>query len=115
MPATLKNVSKQPVTVILDHPAFHKPDSGWSRGTAKFARTLADGSRELVEERRSTPGTITLMPGQTSEPLHDAIANVRQVQNLKSAGVLALETVVEKKANKPDAGGQGSAEEKKLS
>lgn len=97
MPATLKNISKQPVTVILDHPAFLNSDSGWTRGVAKFAQSQADGSRQIVEQRRSLPGTLFLSPGQTSPELHSAIAKCSQVQRLIDTGVVALETVKENK------------------
>ena len=96
MPATLKNISKQPVTVILDHPAFLNEDNGWARGSAQFGRTMPDGSRELAEVRRSIPGTITLLPGQSKDGLHAAIQKCRQVRNLINAKVLSVKITEDK-------------------
>lgn len=96
MPATLKNISKMPVTVILDHPAFLNPDNGWQRSTAEFARTLADGTREKAEVRRSIPGSLMLLPGESKEDLHPAIEKCRQVSNLIKAKVLTV-TITEDK------------------
>jgi hypothetical protein len=96
MPATLKNISKQPVTVILDHPAFLNTKSGWQRSTAKFANG-ATGDRDVVEVRRSYPGTLTLQPGESARELHPAIINCSQVMNLVASKVLSVTTTEEKK------------------
>lgn len=90
MLATLKNVSRQPVTIILDHAAFKNRDSGWSRGTVKLAKTDDQGSRVVSEVRRAYPGQITLMPGQSETDLHPAIQHCLQVPALIARRVLAL-------------------------
>jgi hypothetical protein len=90
MPATLKNVSKQPVTVILDQPALLTPELGWQRTTAKFGTTDDAGQRHVSEVRRSLPGTLMLMPGEAVADLPNAIAKCSQVPNLVASRVLEL-------------------------
>lgn len=88
--ATLTNQSKQPVEIILDHPAFLNPESGWSRTTEKFAATDANGVRSTTEVRRSYPGVLRLQPGETSAVLHPAVVNCLQVQQLIAKKILAV-------------------------
>lgn len=90
MLATIKNVSKQPVTLILDHPAFLNRESGWTRSTAKFASTTDEGARVVNEVRRSYPGTVTILPGQSLEEVHPAIQNCVQVPALLARKVLTI-------------------------
>ena len=90
MSATVKNVSKHPVVLVLDHPAFANKDSGWRRGVAKFANTSELGGRTVTEVRRSYPGVITLMPGESVGELHPAIQKCSQVPALVARKVLAI-------------------------
>lgn len=90
MAATLKNKSRQPVVLVLDHPAFATKASGWNRTTAKFGATMEDGNRVVSEVRRAYPGTITLMPGESVPDLHPAIRSCSQVPGLVKAGVLEV-------------------------
>ena len=90
MAATLKNKSRQPVVLVLDHPAFADPANGWKRTTAKFGVTQEDGSRVVSEVRRAYPGTITLMPGESVTDLHPAIQSCSQVPHLVKTGVLTV-------------------------
>lgn len=91
MTATLKNKSRQPVVVVLDHPAFANKASGWNRTTAKFGATMEDGSRVVSEVRRAYPGTITLMPGESVEGLHPAIRFCSQMPGLMKAGLEVID------------------------
>lgn len=90
MPATLKNISNGPVTLILDHAAFLNSKDGWRRSTAKFANMGEDGGRSTREVRRSYPGTLTIQPGAEVTDLHPAIAKCSQVPNLIAGKVLSL-------------------------
>lgn len=90
MSATLKNKDRQPLVLILDHPAFHSKAHGWTRTTAKFGLALADGGRSVKEVRRAYAGTITLQPGESISGLHEAIENCSQVPLLRATGKLEL-------------------------
>lgn len=87
--ATVKNLSKQLVTVILDHGAFANADSGWRRGTASFANGPT-GGRVVSEVRRSFPGVLTIAAGETVKGLHPAVRNCLQVQNLVAQRILSV-------------------------
>jgi hypothetical protein len=101
MPATLKNISNTPVTVILDHAAFLNTKSGWRRSTATFANMADDGSRAAREVRRSYPGSLTIQPGQEISDLHPAIARCAQVPNLVARKILSV-TVLDEPTEQPE-------------
>lgn len=90
MPATLKNISNAPVTVILDHAAFLNTKDGWRRSTAKFANMSEEGARTTREVRRSYPGALTIRPGEEVADLHPAIAKCAQVPGLIKSKILSL-------------------------
>jgi hypothetical protein len=88
--ATLKNNSKQAVVLVLDHPAFANKESGWSRGVGRFAASTEEGHRVVSEVRRSYAGSLTILPGESVEGLHEAIEHCSQVPALRAAKVLTL-------------------------
>lgn len=90
MSKTITNTSNQPVTIVLDHPAFHNSDSGWRRASAKFANQNADGSRTISDVRRSYPGTIRVGAKESVSGLHPAIEQCAQVITLKARKVLVV-------------------------
>lgn len=89
--ATVKNISRQPVTVILDHPAFANTRSGWRRTSMAFASTSAEGGLTTQEVRRALPGSLTILPGQSVSDLHPAIIKCKQVPQLIQDKVLSVE------------------------
>jgi hypothetical protein len=90
MLATIKNESKQPVVLILDHQAFANKASGWKRTTAHFGSSNADGTRTVKEVRRSYPGTLTIQPGESVKDLHAAIVHCAQMPSLLARKVLSV-------------------------
>lgn len=90
MAATLKNKSRQPVVVVLDHPVFATKANGMVRTSAKFGSTEADGTKNVTELRRTYPGSITILPGESVPDLHSAIALCSQVPGLVKSGVLQV-------------------------
>lgn len=96
--ASVTNLSRHAVQLILDQPAFFTKQAGWQRTTATFANYTEDGSRQVAEVRRAYPATLTLLPGQTVDKLHPAITKCSQVPLLVANRVLAVKIVEEKKA-----------------
>lgn len=90
MAATLKNKSRQPVVLVLDHPVFANKASGMQRTATKFGSTEADGTRVVSEVRRTYPGTITILPGESVKDLHSAISLCSQVPSLVKSGHLQV-------------------------
>lgn len=90
MTATLKNNSKQAVVLVLDHPAFATKESGWKRTAARFGTTTDEGARVVSEVRRSYAGSLTILPGEAIDGLHEAIASCAQVPALVASKVLTL-------------------------
>lgn len=88
MGTTIRNLTNHPVVIVLDHTAFQNSDSGWRRDTAKFASQQLDGSRAVVELRRSYPGTLRIEAGGKVEGLHPAIVKCAQVATLIERKVL---------------------------
>lgn len=111
MSATLKNKDRQPLVLMLDHPAFATKAYGWKRTTAKFGLALADGGRSVREVRRSYAGTLTLMPGESVSGLHEAIEHCSQVPLLRKRGLLEL-TI---QAGEPDAEADADTDEEDAS
>lgn len=89
--ATVRNLSRQTQTIILDHPAFLNRQSGWTRTTAKFGNATADGAYDIREVRRAYPGSLTLQAGESVSGLHPAIQKCMQVQSLVAQRVLAID------------------------
>lgn len=90
MTTTVKNISKQPVVLVLDHPAFATKANGWNRTAMHFGSSTGDGRRVVTEVRRSHPGSITIMPGETVTDLHAAVANCSQVAGLVAQRILEV-------------------------
>jgi hypothetical protein len=90
MSATLKNKDRQPLVVMLDHPAFATKAHGWRRTTAKFARHTDEGGRITTEVRRAYPGTLTLQPGESIEGLHEAIQHCSQIPALRAKRLVEI-------------------------
>lgn len=90
MAAIIKNESRQPVVLILDHPAFANKADGWVRSTAHFAAQSEDGRRSVKEVRRAYPGSLTLLPGESSAPMHEAVVRCAQFPGLLSKKVVSV-------------------------
>lgn len=88
MGTTIRNLSNHAVVIVLDHAAFQNSDSGWRRATAKFASQNEDGSRSVLEHRRSYPGTLRIEAGASISGLHPAITRCAQVATLIERKVL---------------------------
>lgn len=86
---TVRNDSKQPVELVLDHPAFLTPSNGWRRSTATFANSSSSGNRTVSEVRRSYPGVLRLLPGEAALT-HPAIVKCLQVADLIKRRVLTV-------------------------
>jgi hypothetical protein len=99
--ATLKNTTKRPKTVILDHPAFRDKKYGFSRTGVPTTVTNDKGQSSVVTKNKSIPGSITVPAGGEVEGLHPAIKNCTQVATGLSKGEFTLELVNEKAAPKP--------------
>jgi hypothetical protein len=96
MSAILKNESKHPVVLVLDHAAFATKAAGWSRTTARFGFADDQGSRVVKEVRRAYPGSLTIFPGASTDPLHDAVVHCAQVPSLIAQRVLSVTHVADK-------------------
>lgn len=90
MATTLKNKSRQPVVLVLDHAAFANKLSGWKRTTHQFAAQTEQGDRVVSEVRRSIPGSLTILPGESATGLHDAVVHCAQVPELVAKGILEV-------------------------
>lgn len=90
---TLKNETKQAMTVNLDHEVYCRLRNvcGCSRGTVKTRERPKDGSPGGVQtHKKRHPAVITLMPGATSEPLHPAAIRLPQVKTGVERGTISV-------------------------
>lgn len=101
--ATVTNLSRQMVQLILDHPAFFTKQAGWQRTTATFANYTEEGARQVEEVRRTYPATLSILPGQSVSDLHPAIVNCSQVPALIAARILQVKTNESSPDAKPEA------------
>lgn len=97
MSVTLKNVSKQPVTIILDHPAFASREHGWQRKAIALGTSGDDGGVQVRETRRTLTGTLRVAPGESVIDLHPAIAKCSQSAALIANRVITLTEQPEEK------------------
>lgn len=95
MSVTVTNTSRQPVNVVLDHPAFFTKEAGWQRTTASFRSSDEDGNITTQEVRRAFPASLTLMPGESVSELHAAFAKCTQVPALIARKVLSVKIIKE--------------------
>lgn len=101
MSTTIINVSKRRRIISLDHPAFYSRRYGFRRRVIRTSdHNPKTGVRGVLEQRKGTPGTLTLLVGQRLEGLPDAIAGVPDVKRLRAAGFIRLEVVADAKPEK---------------
>lgn len=93
----LINKSKRPHIIVLDHAAFRSKRYGFTIGSMVVSDHGADGTVSRRSVRRALPGSIMLLPGARSEPIHPAVRHVKQVKTLTARGELAIEDAPEKK------------------
>lgn len=84
--ATLENLTKRPIVIVLDHPAFRTPDYGWRRLPMILSQESATGVRQQRIVAKSAPGTLTLPAGGKAGGLHAAIEHVPAVRSLVARG-----------------------------
>ena len=94
--ATITNISRQLVTVILDHAAFRNKESGFQRGIATFANYTEDGTRQVESVRRAYPPSLTLQPGESVSDLHPAVTKCSQVPALIAGRIVKVQFNEEK-------------------
>lgn len=93
----LVNKSKRLQSIVLDHAAFRTKRYGFAIGSMEVTDHGADGTVSRRAVRRAVPGSITLLPGASSEPLHAAVRHVKQVKGLVARGDLAIEDAPDSK------------------
>ncbi len=91
--ATLKNTTKRPKVVILDHPAFRDKKYGFKRTGVPTTVTNSRGQSSVVNKNKSLPGSITVPAGGEVEGLHPAIKNCTQVLTGLRTGDFTVEMV----------------------
>lgn len=96
--ATVTNISRQMVQIILDHPAFADRRHGWQRTTVDIGFADDNGQRRIETQRRAYPGTVTILPGQSLEGMHPAVKSCSQVPGLVANRVVTIKMVEEKTA-----------------
>jgi hypothetical protein len=109
----LINKSKRPHVIVLDHAAFRSKRYGFTIGSMVVSDHSADGTVSRRSVRRAVPGSITLLPGASSEPLHAAVRHVRQVKVLTARGELSIEDAPESKEDSAKSKKEDSAKSKK--
>jgi hypothetical protein len=97
--ATVRNISKQTVTIILDHAVFATKAAGWQRTSVQFGQYTEGGARVVADVRRSYPGSLTILPGQSVSDLHPAISKCSQVSELVGRKVLVVSNDEERKGS----------------
>lgn len=98
MSTTIINVSKRRKIISLDHPAFYSGRYGFRRRVIRTSDlNPKTGVRGVLEQRKGTPGTLTLLAGQRLEGLPDAIVGVPDVKRLRAAGDIRLEVAPDPK------------------
>lgn len=86
---TLVNKSGMTHVIVLDHDAFRMTKHGFEVKMLEFTEDR-DGMRGIRKVRRSTPGSLTLLPGARIEGLPPEIRNVSQVASLLQQRKVAI-------------------------
>jgi hypothetical protein len=90
MSVSLTNKSLTTKVVVLDQEVFLEPRYGFRNTSYSAAERQADGSVRWKTIRRSLPGSLTILPGETSSGLHASIEYNRQVSKMIARGELVL-------------------------
>lgn len=86
----LKNLTRRTHVIVLSHAAFRDKRYGFKVTHVLGVDTDRDGNSTRREVRRALPGSLTLLPMSSSEPLHPAIAKEPQVAALLAARAVAI-------------------------
>ena len=99
---TLTNTSRRMKVYNLDHPFFRTSKWGARRMAVTVVEQHRDGNRYPKVLKRSLPGSITLLAGESRKGLPDQIKAVPAIRKDLKSGVLVSKKVEESPPPKPE-------------